>query len=413
MRRMRLGGWDLWRRTAVLGAATTGLVALLPAPAVAAPVTTALKLTGPKGAVPPGGKARLTATLTAAGKPLSGKAVAFLAGAAPAGRATTNSRGKARVTVTLSAPTAYTASYTPAAADTAAYAPSQSAPLELAPAARVTASIGSYLRAGRRPVTIPGSRVRVRGRVRPAAPGAQVEVSVFRKSRRVQRKTVTVGAGGRYAVSVKASRRGVYRVRARHGAASGNARLWVVRTRAKGGSRGIAVRALQRRLKDLGYLAPVTGRYDGTTQRAVLAFRKVNGLARITSAGRSVFRRLARGGGGFKVRYPRAGKHAEFDWSRQVLVLARGARPAMILHTSSGTSATPTVFGKYRFYRREPGYNNKSMYYSLYFVGGYAIHGYSPVPTYPASHGCLRIPIPSAKRVYGWVSLGDPIFTYR
>jgi lipoprotein-anchoring transpeptidase ErfK/SrfK len=96
-----------------------------------------------------------------------------------------------------------------------------------------------------------------------------------------------------------------------------------------------------------------------------------------------------------------------------VLVLARGARPAMILHTSSGTSATPTVFGKYRFYRREPGYNNKSMYYSLYFVGGYAIHGYSPVPTYPASHGCLRIPIPSAKRVYGWVSLGDPIFTYR
>ena len=60
MGRMRLGGWDRWRRTAVLGAAATGLVALLPAPAVAAPVTTALKLTGPKGAVPPGGKARLT-----------------------------------------------------------------------------------------------------------------------------------------------------------------------------------------------------------------------------------------------------------------------------------------------------------------------------------------------------------------
>ena len=53
------------------------------------------------------------------------------------------------------------------------------------------------------------------------------------------------------------------------------------------------------------------------------------------------------------------------------------------------------------------------MYYSIYFVGGYAIHGYSPVPTYPASHGCLRIPIPSAKRVYGWVSLGDTIYTYR
>jgi hypothetical protein len=214
-------------------------------------------------------------------------------------------------------------------------------------------------------------------------------------------------------VSVKPSKRGAHRVRVSQGTASDSARLHVVRPRARGGSRGTAVRALQRRLKDLGYLVPVSGRYDGTTARAVLAFRKVNGLSRITSAGRSVYRRLARGGGGFRLRYPKAGKHAEFDWSRQILVLARGARPVMILHTSSGTSATPTVFGKYRFYRKSPGYNSKGMYYSSYFVGGYAIHGYSPVPTFPASHGCLRIPIPSAKRVYGWVSLGDPIYTYR
>jgi hypothetical protein len=229
----------------------------------------------------------------------------------------------------------------------------------------------------------------------------------------VRHKTVSVKPGGRFALSVKPSKRGVHRVRVRQAASSDSARLYVVRPRARDGSRGIAVRALQRRLKDLGYLTPVSGNYDGTTARAVLAFRKVNGFARITSAGRTVFRRLARGGGGFKVRYPKAGKHAEFDWSRQVLVLARGKRPAIILHTSSGTSATPTVFGKYRFYRKHPGYNSKGMYYSSYFVGGYAIHGYSPVPTSPASHGCLRIPIPSAKRVYGWVSLGDPIYTYR
>jgi hypothetical protein len=175
----------------------------------------------------------------------------------------------------------------------------------------------------------------------------------------------------------------------------------------------MGVRALQRRLKDLGYVTPVNGSYGGSTGRAVLAFRKVNGFARTMSAGRSVFRRLARGGGGFKVRYPKAGKHAEFDWSRQVLVLARGARPQIILHTSSGAPSTPTVFGKFHFYRKHPGYNAKGMYYSNYFVGGYAIHGYSPVPAYPASHGCLRIPIASAKRVYAWVSLGDTIYTYR
>ena len=157
-------------------------------PASAAPAPTTLKLTGPKGAVPPGGKATLTATLTAAGKPLTGKGIAFLAGAAPAGQATTNSKGKAKLTVTLAAPTTYTATYTPAAPDAAAYAPSQSSPLALAPSARLTVSIGSYLRAGRRAVAIPGSRVRVRGKLEPYTPGAQVTVSLFRKSRRVQRE---------------------------------------------------------------------------------------------------------------------------------------------------------------------------------------------------------------------------------
>jgi hypothetical protein len=410
---MRYVGWDSWRRGVLLCAAVGGAAALSPAPATAAPAATKLTLAGPKSAVPPGGKARLTATLTAAGKPLAGKSVAFLAGAAAAGDAKTNSRGKARLTVTLAAPTAYTAAYTPAGPDAAAYAPAQSPPLQLTPSTRLTVSIGSYLRAGRRPVGIPGARVRIRGTLKPYTAGARVEVSLFRKSRRVVRRTVTVKPSGKYAVSLKARRRGVHRVRVHYGGGSDSARLWIVRARAKPGSRGMAVRALQRRLKDLGYLTPVSGRYDGTTERAVLAFRKVNGFARITSAGRTVFRRLARGGGGFKVRYRKAGKHAEFDWSRQVLVLARGAKPAIILHTSSGAPGTPTVFGKYRFYRKHPGYNAKGMYYSVYFVGGYAIHGYSPVPTFPASHGCLRIPIPSAKRVYGWLSLGDPIYTYR
>ena len=174
------------------------------------------------------------------------------------------------------------------------------------------------------------------------------------------------------------------------------------------------MRALQRRLKDLGYLTPVSGHFDGTTARAVLAFRKVNGFARITSAGRTVFRRLARGGGGLQGPLPEGGQ------ARGVRLVAPGAGArarrapgADPAHLVRARPSTPTVFGKYRFYRKQPGYNAKGMYYSSYFVGGYAIHGYSPVPTSPASHGCLRIPIPSAKRVYGWVSLGDPIYTYR
>jgi hypothetical protein len=190
-------------------------------------------------------------------------------------------------------------------------------------------------------------------------------------------------------------------------------RLLVVRPSARSGSRGAGVRALQRRLSALGYLTPVTGTFGASTARAVLAFRKVNGMSRNSFAGRSLFRKLERGGGGFKLRYPDAGRHVEFDWSRQVLVLADGARPVRIVHASSGKPSTPTVFGTYHFYSKTSGFNSHGMYYSNYFVGGYAIHGYASVPPFAASHGCIRIPIASAISVFRWIKLGDRISIYR
>ena len=47
--------------------------------------------------------------------------------------------------------------------------------------------------------------------------------------------------------------------------------------------------------------------------------------------------------------------------------------------------------------RKSPGFNAKGMYYSNYFIRGFAIHGYAEVPVFAASHGCLRIPIPDAR----------------
>ena len=417
MWQMRLLGWDVRVWAGLPLAAAACLLAYAPV-AAAAPAPTQLTLAGPAQPVGAGGKAKLIATLTSAGKPVAGKSVSFFTGTTDLGKAKTDSKGRASRNVKLTAPASYVARFTPAGADAAAYVAAESPPLALAPASRVTVGFNSYLRAGRKAVGIPNSPVRVSGSVAPFVAGAGVEVSIFRGQRRVLHETRHVSASrdgrGKFAVWIKPSRRGVYRVSvSQPGATGDSARLYVVRSSAHEGSRGTGVRALQRRLKDLGYVTPVNGSYSGSTGRAVLAFRKVNGFARTMSAGRSVFRRLARGGGGFKVRYPKAGKHAEFDWSRQVLVLARGARPQIILHTSSGAPSTPTVFGKFHFYRKSPGYNAKGMYYSNYFVGGYAIHGYSPVPAYPASHGCLRIPIASAKRVFAWVSLGDTIYTYR
>jgi lipoprotein-anchoring transpeptidase ErfK/SrfK len=40
------------------------------------------------------------------------------------------------------------------------------------------------------------------------------------------------------------------------------------------------------------------------------------------------------------------------------------------------------------------------LYYPAYFLRGFAIHGYPDVPTYPASHGCVRVPMWVASRLY-------------
>jgi lipoprotein-anchoring transpeptidase ErfK/SrfK len=52
------------------------------------------------------------------------------------------------------------------------------------------------------------------------------------------------------------------------------------------------------------------------------------------------------------------------------------------------------------------------MYYSVYYNRGEATHGYKSVPDYPASHGCLRNPIPDSKSIYNWINLGDDIWVY-
>ena len=95
------------------------------------------------------------------------------------------------------------------------------------------------------------------------------------------------------------------------------------------------------------------------------------------------------------------------------MVLAKGDKVDEIYHISSGTPATPTVLGSYHFYRKDAGYNSVGMYYSVYFIRGYATHGYHSVPNYPASHGCLRNPIPDSKHIYNWIDIGDPIYVYR
>lgn len=280
---------------------------------------------------------------------------------------------------------------------------------------------GSGLVAKRTRYVLRRQLVTVEATVRPyRAERRQAVMRVLRSSKRVRmfRKPVKQkGSTGRVRFQFRPGRKGSYLVRVGVGGRWGSVSELEFKSLSSHGSglgaRGLRVRLLQRGLRKLGYPAPLSGRLDTATARAVRAFRQVNGLGRAGRATRGVYARVFRKRGAFEPRRTRAGKHVEFDWSRQVLALVRNGRARRTYYVSSGTPATPTVYGTYRFYRKEPGYNALGMLHSNYFVGGYAIHGYKSVPTYPASHGCIRVPIPQAREIDRWISFGDPLVSYR
>jgi lipoprotein-anchoring transpeptidase ErfK/SrfK len=275
----------------------------------------------------------------------------------------------------------------------------------------------------RDPIALAGERFRVRLIVTPYVPGQTVTVRIQRgeSKLRVKRLAITQPSGataGQALIGFTPVSSGRLRIRASHlatpefGTAVAPERTVAVVAAKAVGNRGPSVRLLQRLLARRGYVTGQRGLFDARTARAVLAFRKLSGLARIAVADRTVLRRLIRGGGAFHVRYPKHGHHVEADLTHQVIALIDGARVQRIYAISSGKPSTPTVLGNFRVYRKDPGTNAKGMVYSSYFTGGYAIHGYAEVPIYPASHGCLRAPVPDAVPIYDWIKSGDRVDVY-
>ncbi|HEX5307946.1 MAG TPA: L,D-transpeptidase [Solirubrobacteraceae bacterium] len=269
-----------------------------------------------------------------------------------------------------------------------------------------------------------GERFVVRGVVTPYVAGQKIQLSIYRDGRRVLSRRLglsPLGNGaGQFHFAYKPPHSGLVQVRAEHLAtaqlAAFKAKSVSVRfepSELSFGAGGNAVWILQRELAALHYQLNVNGRYDEATGRAVLAFRKVTGQARIETANSRIFGLLQEGAGRFHVRYRHDGSHIEADLSKQVLAeIEPGGRVRRIITISSGKPSTPTVIGRFRVYRREPGTNSHGMVDSSYFISGYAIHGYAEVPPYAASHGCLRIPIPDAAAVYSWVQIGFPVDVY-
>jgi hypothetical protein len=169
---------------------------------------------------------------------------------------------------------------------------------------------------------------------------------------------------------------------------------------------------LQQRLRALHVYVPASGVYDQHTGWAIDAYHRILRWGTSDMPSPKLVGQLLNGAGSFHVRFPHQGRHAEGNLSDQLLALISGSKVQWIFPISSGKPSTPTILGSYRIYRRTPGYLPDGMYYSDFFIRGYAIHGYDPAPNYPASHGCMRLPIIDAIFVFHWLALGDWVDTY-
>lgn len=271
-----------------------------------------------------------------------------------------------------------------------------------------------------------GRNFSAKGVVGPFVPDQEVVVLVKRGKETIKRLRKPVERGGKNGnigvfdvTSPRAIKPGDYRIRAhklatpeQEGALAATRGVEVDYPDLDPGDRGKNVKLLNRLLAKKAYYTKKGKSYGGATGRAILAFRKVNNMERTSNATPGIFKTLAAGKGGFRLKWKGGGKHIEADLSRQVMVLARKGKAQHIFHISSGAPATPTIRGKFPTYRKDYGTNSVGMVHSVYFIRGYATHGYHSVPTYPASHGCLRNPIPDSLFIYNWIDMGDVFYVY-
>jgi peptidoglycan hydrolase-like protein with peptidoglycan-binding domain len=174
------------------------------------------------------------------------------------------------------------------------------------------------------------------------------------------------------------------------------------------GDRGPAVTALERRLRGLGYAVhDEAGVFDEDVWQSVVGFQDANRLAPTGDVTAALWTRLARAAAP-QARY--AGDHVEVDKTRQVLFLVRGGRVVLVTHVSTGATGNTPV-GLWHVYGKVPGWS-WVLWYPSYFLRGFAIHGYPDVPAYPASHGCVRVPMWLAPGLYAQIPLGSAIYVY-
>ncbi|HSQ19593.1 MAG TPA: L,D-transpeptidase family protein [Blastocatellia bacterium] len=178
-------------------------------------------------------------------------------------------------------------------------------------------------------------------------------------------------------------------------------------------------------LSDLGYwTGPVDGVLDGATRHGLTAFQKVEGRKR---SGRLTVAELE----ALRVASPPEARdktyaHLEVDLERQILmVVDETGRASRILPVCTGNEKmyvdqgrrqrAHTPRGRFTVTRKINGLRIStlgSLYYPCYIVNGIAIHGSASISPYPASHGCIRIPMFAAREFHDITPVGTVVLVY-
>ncbi len=180
------------------------------------------------------------------------------------------------------------------------------------------------------------------------------------------------------------------------------------------GSSGLRVRGLLTALSRLHVRVPYVGTtFNSQCADAVMAFQKAYGLSRTYVFDGDDWSKLD-GAKPVKPRYSGPSTHIEVDKGRQILTIVKnGAVSALIAVSTGATGNTPE--GSFSIQQMHP-YTTSGfggiLYRTMGFQGDFAIHGYAPVPPYPASHGCVREPMWVAEWVYNQSWVGERVYVY-
>lgn len=180
---------------------------------------------------------------------------------------------------------------------------------------------------------------------------------------------------------------------------------------------------LQERLAELGYdIGTPDGKWGARTTYSLMAFQKVEGLSVDGEDGPQTQAALAAASPPGPMLPGGAPTRIEIDVARQVLFHWVGGSLARILPVSTGNnehycvdgecSVAVTPGGSFRIGRKAAGLEVAplgELWWPMYFNGGIAIHGSPSVPAYPASHGCIRIPMYAAPTFYNEVPAGTRV----